>query len=132
MTGAQVRTAEVLLRGTGGRCVLLRLPGAAIPADVGEQLGLEPPMFQDVVLGPAVFRRAAASEVDTEMLVSAASVAKVVGTLAYDSAKLLFAGAVGIVVDGDLYGIEWVRPSEAFGVVYLYRLGLRGTLSLVV
>jgi hypothetical protein len=112
--------------------VLLRMPGAAIPGDVGEQLGLEPPTFQDVTLEPVVFRKATAKETDREMLVSAAAVTSVVGTLAYDSAKVLFADAVGVVVDGDLYEIEWVRESEAFGVVYLYRLGLRGSLSLTV
>lgn len=131
MTGAQVRNAEVLLRGTGGRTVLLRMPGQAIPADVGEQLGLETPVFQDVELGPVVFRRATAPEVDQEVLVSAAAVARVVASLAYDSAKVLFATTVGLVVDGDLYEIEWVRPSQVFGVAYLYRVGLRGSLSLM-
>jgi hypothetical protein len=47
-----VRVANALLRGVGGRTVLLHIPVPAIPGDVGEQLGLALPEFQDVELGP--------------------------------------------------------------------------------
>ena len=129
MSGAQVRAAEALLRGTGGRTVLVRMPMPAMAGDDGEQLGLETPQFQDVALGPVVFRRSTSPIADTEVLVSAMAVETIVGALAFDSAQVLFAQALGIVVDDALYEVEWVRSSEAFGVVYLYRVGLRGALS---
>src|SRR5438270_8848951 len=57
-TGASMRAADALLRAAGGRSVVLRLPGPAVPADPAEQLGLAVPELQDLQLGPAVFRKA--------------------------------------------------------------------------
>ncbi len=132
MTGvAGVRAAEALLRGTGGRKVLVRMPAPVIAGDDGEQLGLEAPQFQDFELEPVVFRKSSAALLDTEMLVSARAVKQIVGSLGYDSAKTLFREALGIVVGDDLYEVDWVRSSEIFGVTYLYQLGLRGDLSLL-
>ena len=51
-SGAAVRTADVLLRGIGGRSVMLRMPALASAGDVAEQLGLATPEFQDVELAP--------------------------------------------------------------------------------
>ncbi|HEV2619469.1 MAG TPA: hypothetical protein VGU23_05965, partial [Acidobacteriaceae bacterium] len=55
------RAADVLLRAMGGRCVKLRTPAPAVPADVTEQLGIAAPLFQDLILGPVVFRKARAT-----------------------------------------------------------------------
>jgi len=52
-------------------------------------------------------------------------VLQVVGSLAYGSADVLFASACGVVVDGATLEITSVTSAEAFGSVYLYRLGLR-------
>ena len=127
-----VRMADALLRTLGGRTVLLRIPAPAIQGDAGEQLGLGVPTFQDVELGPVVFRRvlvgrgnetaAAASE----LLVSASAVERIVGSLAFDSAAVLFASVAGVLVDGDLLRVVAVTSAEAFGAVYLYRVGLLG------
>jgi hypothetical protein len=128
----QTRMADALLRTLGGRTVLLRMPAPAVQGDVGEQVGLAEPQFQDVALGPVAFRRVRVGTGDTtepaasELLVSASAVAGIVGSLAFDSAAILFANAAGIVVDGALLRIVSLRSAEAFGSAYLYRLGVRG------
>jgi hypothetical protein len=133
LSGGRVRMADTLLRSVGGRTVLLHVPAPAIPGDLGEQLGLATPLFQDVELCPAVLRKVrakiatAATEhpAEYELLVSASAVEKAVGSLAYDSADVLFASACGVIVDGDLREITSVTTAEAFGEAYLYRVGLR-------
>ena len=119
---AAVRVAETLLRGTGGRAVLLRLPMAAAGGDEAEQIGLATPGFNDVELAPCVFRKAGSR---TVLLVSAAEVQKIVGSLAFDSAAVLFKVAVGVVVDGVLLEIEGVVPVESVGIAVCYRVGLK-------
>lgn len=137
---AATGVADVLLRHSGGRTVLLRMPAPAVPGDLGEQVGLASPQFQDVELSPAVYRRVRAKApasggihaVVYELMVSATAVHKVAGTLAFDSVPLLFAQAAGVVVDGALLEVIWMATAEAFGSVYLYRIGLRGALKDVV
>ena len=121
MGGGVGAMADALLAGVGGRQVLLRIAAAAVAGDPGEQLGLATPEFQDVPLAPVVFRRTAGHE----LLVSAAALLSIAGTLASGSAEVLLHQAVGIVIDGLLYQIERVISAEAFGVVYLYRILLR-------
>jgi hypothetical protein len=134
---AHQRMTDALLRGVGGRTVLLHLPAPAIPGDLGEQLGLATPQFQDVALGPALFRRVRAKtgtadkpdEDSYELMVSASAVESAAGTLGFNAGDILFAQAAGILIDGTLYGITWVATAEAFGSPYLYRLGLRGAIA---
>jgi hypothetical protein len=134
---APIVVADSLLRAAGGRTVLLHMPAPAIPGDLGEQLGLAIPEFQDVPLGPAVFRKVRPrigtpeqpKEAAYELLVSASAVLGVVGSLGFQAADVLFAHAAGVVVDGALLGIVSVTADEAFGSVYLYRLGLRGAVK---
>ena len=131
---AQGRMADALLRGVGGRTVLLHIPAGAVAGDPGEQVGVGLPGFQDVELGPAVFRRVRArmgegKAAEYELLVSAGAVQKMVGSLLFDSADVLFARAAGVMVDGALLTIASVASAEAFGSVYLYRLGLRARLG---
>jgi len=132
-TSSAVRTADTLLRNTGGRTVMLRvlLPAASL---VSEQLGLATPYFHDVPLAPVIFRKArtqtvSGKPVPTELLVSSTIVELTVGSLAYDSPAVLFADALGIVIDGDLFAIETAAPEQAFGKAYLYRLILRAPLA---
>ena len=130
--GAGVRMADALLRTLGGRTVLLHIPTPAIEGDAGEQVGLGVPMFQDVELGPVVFRRVLVGRGDetvaakSELLVSASAVERIVGSLAFDSAAVLFQNVAGVLVDADLLRVVSVTSAEAFGEVYLYRLGLIG------
>ena len=133
-TGATARAAETLLRAAGGRAVMLRIPAPASAGDIAEQLGLETPEFQDVELAPAVFRKAHARMAENkaaryELLVSAAAVQSLVGSLGYAAANALFSTAFGILVDGVLLTIESVTDSEANGAPYLYRLLLRAPIA---
>ena len=129
-SGATVRAADALLRGVGGRVVKLRLPGPAVPADAAEQLGLAAPVFQDVELGPVVLF---AGKIGTRvMLVSASAVSRVVGSLAYSAAEVLFAGAYGVLVDDALLEVVSMTEQEAGGVPYMYRVVLRLAAGLVV
>ena len=134
---AAIHAADALLRRAGGRSVLLRTPSPATPGDVTEQLGLATPSFQDVELAPVVFRRARGTATSSgkgtrwELLISATAVHTVVGSLAFDSASVLFAQAFGILIDNVLMEIEAATSSTAFGQPYVYRLVLRAPLSLI-
>ena len=121
MSGAG-RMADALLRGVGGRTVLLRVPAPAVAGDDGEQVGSAIPEFRDLPLGPVVFRRVGKRE---ELLVSASAVEKLVGSLEFGSAGVLFGTAAGVLMDGLLYLVASVASAEAFGSVYLYRVGVR-------
>lgn len=133
MSGAQVRLSDAMLRTLGGRTVLLHIPAPAIPGDAGEQVGLAVPQFQDLELGPVIFRRVrghlgsfeAERSAEYELLVSASAVETLVGSLAFQSARVLFAQAAGVVVDDALLQIVAVASAQMFGAVYLYRLALR-------
>jgi hypothetical protein len=137
---AAVRAADVLLRCAGGRSVMLRMPANASAGDTTEQLGLAVPEFQDVELAPVVFRKArqaaSALTVDKatrwELMVSATAVQKVVGSLGYSAASVLFATAFGVVINGVLMEVVSATESEVFGTPYVYRLVLRAPLSLSV
>ena len=117
-----VRAADAALKTSGGHAVLLRMPAPAAAGDDAEQLGLATPLFQDVPLYPAAFRR---NESTTKLLVSASAVESVVGTLAFDSADVLFETAVGVVVEDVLYAITDSIASQALGEPLFYCLTLR-------
>jgi hypothetical protein len=121
LTGAAaVRTAEALLRGTGGRAVVLRIPAPALQGEA-DQMGLAAPEFQDVELAPCVFRKCGQR---SELLVSADAVQRMVGALSFDSAKVLFATAAGVLVDAQLLRVESVTAVESAGVAVCYRVKL--------
>ena len=79
-----------------------------------------------------VFRRVLAGSGDKtaaaryELLVSVSAVQRIVGSLAYDSAEVLFQNVAGVLVDADVLRVVSVTRAEAFGEVYLYRVGLIG------
>lgn len=132
-----VRAADALLRIAGGRVVKLRVPMAATPSHDAEQVGLAAPGFHDVELGPVVFRRARArlggdGVARYELMVSAASVAGMVGSLGYESVAVLFQEIAGVLVGERLLFVESCTASEVSGEVYCYRIGLRGPVGLVV
>ena len=133
-SGAAVRIADVLLRGVGGRTVLLRLPATASAGDITEQLGLATPQFQDVELAPVVFRSARATVAEGkaprwEMLVSGDAVEALVGSMGYGAAESLFGAAFGVLIDGVLMTVESTTAAEVRGAAYLYRLVLRAPLA---
>jgi hypothetical protein len=130
-----IRAADVLLRCTGGRSVLLRMPAPASAGDTTEQLGLAVPMFQDMALAPVVFRKArsVAAEgkaVTWELLISATAVGAILGSSGYSAASVLFATAFGVMIDDVLMEIVSATQSELGGSAYVYRLVLRAPLAM--
>lgn len=129
---AAARMADALLRTLGGTTATLHVPSPAVPDDLGEQVGLVAPAFQDVTLGPVAVRRvlvgrgAKTTAATCELLVSATAVERLLGSLAFNSAAILFASAASVEVGGTTYRIVSAVSTEAFGAVYLYRLGLAG------
>ena len=115
------RRADVALRTAGGQAVSIRLPQAAANGDDAEQLGLAVPIFADVELAPAAFRKLGK---ETTLMVSSSAVESVTGTLAYDSADVLFATAAGIVIKGVLYDLVAWTMAQAAGVPCAYYLTL--------
>jgi hypothetical protein len=120
--GRWTRVAEAALRTNGGRVVMLRMPSPAASGSAAEELGLATPEFQDVLLGPAVFRKA---ESLTKLLVSGEAVRALVGSLAFDSADVLFEAAAGVVVDGLVLEITNSVAMSAGGEDYCWCLTLR-------
>jgi hypothetical protein len=128
------RAADVLLRAMGGRCVKLRAPAPAVPADPTEQLGLATPAFEDIPMAPVVFRKTRASvsggkPARWELLVSARAIESIVGSLAFESASVLFAQAAGVLVDDELLEIVSATAEQAAGQPYVYRLIVRAPQS---
>jgi len=116
---------------------MLRVPANAIASQDAEQLGLSQPQFEEIAIGPAVYRRVMGKMADgkgerAELLVSATRIFQIVGSLGFASTSVLFAQAAGVVVNGTLLQILGASSSEIFGQPYLYRLQLRGALSEVV
>ena len=130
------RAADVLLRALGGRSVRLRMPAPAVPADPTEQLGLATPEFQDLALAPVVCRKARATvsadqAARWDLLVSATAVEKLVGSLAYASASVLFANACGVLTGegAELLEILSAAQEPLLGRPYVYRLLVRAPLA---
>jgi hypothetical protein len=136
-SGAAARAADALLRGVGGRAVMLRIPATASAGDVTEQLGLAIPEFQDVELAPVVFRAARATATEGkaarwELLVSATAVLELAGSMGYGAAEALFGAAFGVLIDGVLMTVESTTAAEVNGAAYLYRLVLRAPIAQMV
>lgn len=119
--GNALRMSDAVLRANGGFQVVLRLQGLAAAGNDAEQMGLATPTFQDVPVGPAVWRKGG---VDTALLLGAACVATVVGSEGFASAEAMFESAAGFVVDGVFYTISESEPIVAGGVPCAYRLSV--------
>ena len=116
-----VRLAETALRTNGGFAAQLRMPGMAASGDDAEQLGLATPAFQDVPVGPAVWRKVG---IDTALLLGAAPIAALMGSNGFPSAEALFEAAAGVVVDGAFYTISGSEPILSGGQPCGYRLNV--------
>ncbi len=77
--------------------------------------------YQDAALGPAVFHKANSV---TKLLVSASTVHKLLGSLGFDSADILFETAMGLLIDDLLYKITNSYSSQTMGIPYCYWLTL--------
>ena len=126
----QIRAVDALLRSLGGFAVGLRFPVPAAAGVDAEQLGLSTPLFQDLPLSPAVFRKVRALLVEGEtskyeLLLSASAVAAAVSAQQVTSADVLFAGSTGVVVNEMLFQIEATSFTVWQGSACLFRVLLR-------
>jgi hypothetical protein len=124
------RAIDTLLRNAHSRIVMLRIPAPAIAGDDAEQLGQATPLFQDVELKPAVFRKSYAAAAkdghyQRELLLSATTVQTLTGSRNFASANAMFATAFGVLVDETLLTIDETQEVEAGGIICGYRLTLR-------
>ncbi len=124
------RIADTLFRTTAGSFATLLMPPSTGDTTDAGQLGLNPPQFQLLPVGPVVFRKARATleeggQPKYELLVAASAVLGQVGALQLNSADSLFEGAAAVVVAGETFLIESWAASENLGQAYLYRLLLR-------
>jgi len=134
-----MRASDTLLRAMGNATATLRVPAPAVPADVTEQLGLATPLFQDLPLGPVVNRKLRAvvtngKAAKWELLVPASAIEKLVGSLTYASASLLFANALGVRINpsGELLEIASATQEPVIGQPFVYRLVVRAQLARMV
>lgn len=118
-----VRAAMAALHANGGFEVVLRLPGLASSGAEAEELGLATPQFQDVPLGPAVWRKAGAN---SALLLAGGSVAEVLGARDFLSTQGMFQNAVGLVIAGVLYVIKDIEPLFVAGVAAAFRVTVEG------
>ena len=116
-----IRSADAVMRTVGGGVAFLRFAASAVPADDAEQLGLATPAFQDIALSPVTFHKANSV---AKLLVSASAVHDVLGSLAYNSADVLFETAVGVLIGDVLYKITNNFSSQSMGLPYCYWLTL--------
>ncbi len=129
--GAPRMLADALLRSVAGTTALLRVTGTNTDTNMSE-VGLVATTFAEVTISPVVMRKLRPTwregdEPRWELLVSATSVERQIGTLDLASAQSLFSMTLGVTVGGQDYVIESIASNEAFGQVYLYRLLLRET-----
>ncbi|HEX4133624.1 MAG TPA: hypothetical protein VHY84_03300 [Bryobacteraceae bacterium] len=123
---ALVRAANAMLQALGGDQISLLLPGTATASDPGGQLGLVDPGVQSVIIAPVVTTNLP-TENDgparrIEFTLPASAIATQLPTLGLASAEALFAAALGLVYDGDVFHIEKVVTENFAGTPYFYIL----------
>ena len=125
-----LRVTEAVLRGAGGRSVLVRVPQPGAANAVAEQLGLATATFADVEVAPCVGRvLSTTGDERLELQIAARSVAAAAGGPDVSLAMAWFAAAVGVVIDGELLRILSVTYRDLAGVPYVYRLELGGAVG---
>jgi hypothetical protein len=123
---ALVRAANAMLQALGGDQVSLLLPGTATASDSAGQLGLVDPGVQNVIIAPVVTTNLP-TENDgparrIEFTLPASAIETQLPTLGLASAEALFAAALGLVYDGDVFHIEKVVTENFAGTPYFYIL----------
>ena len=116
------RLALAGLWANGGCEAILRLPGLASIGNDAEQLGLATPQFQDVPIGPVVWRKLG---VDTALLVAASALEKLSGAPGFADAESLLQAAVGVVIEGVLYAITKCEALSVAGAPCMYRVSVK-------
>ncbi len=118
------RMADALLQALGGESVSLLLPATAMASDAAGQLGLVDPGVQKVVIAPVVARMLATGNLGPrrriEFTLPATAIANLLPGLGMGTAEELFAAAMGLMYEGDLFHIETAAPESFAGDAYFY------------
>jgi hypothetical protein len=121
---ALIRAANAMLMALGGDQVSLLLPATATAADAAGQLGLVDPGVQYVIVAPVVTRNLPTENLGPirkiEFTLPASVLAAQLPSLGLGSVDDLFAAALGLVYDGDLFHIESVVTENFAGTAYFY------------
>jgi hypothetical protein len=121
-----MRAADAMLRALGGDQITLVFPLATLPNDPSVQLGMVDPGIEEVAFSPVVIRNLVAPSSGPrqrlEFLLSGSAIAAELISRNVASAQDLFAGALGIMYDGQLFHIENVNTEYFAGAAYLYRV----------
>ncbi len=118
------RAADAMVRTLGGSQITLRLatPSAG---DTNSQLGLTPPMSEDVQISPALVRTtapAANGSKHIEVTLSAKAVKPIADQYGVDDIPTWLLTAEGVLFRGKLLHIETVISDHLGGVDYLYHI----------
>ena len=124
------RLADAVLRASGGYTALFVIPVLQGDATDAGQLGIDPPVFQELVIAPAAFRKLRPTlqenqKAKYELIVSASAVADQVSLLALSSADALFSLVARVIVSGLTLLVEEWSCSVSLSEALLYRLLLR-------
>jgi hypothetical protein len=121
---ALVRAANAMLTALGGDQVSLLLPATATASDSAGQLGLVDPGVQSLNVSPVVARNLPTTNLGPtrkiEFTLPASALVVQLPTLGMGSVEALFAAALGLVYDGDLFHIEAVVTENFAGTAYFY------------
>lgn len=130
MTGisgaAAARAADAMLRTLGGTQVILLFPAAGMPGDPVAGLGLIDPGVEQAPISPVIVRELTTENSGPrrriELLAGCSALAEQVSQRHVASADVLFATALGLVFDGEVFHIEGFVVERLEGMAYLYRV----------
>jgi len=130
MTGisgaAAARAADAMLRTLGGTQVILLFPAAGMPGDPEAGLGLIDPGVVQAPISPVIVRELPTENNGPrrriELLAGCSALAEQVSQRGVASADVLFATALGLVYEGEVFHIEGYFVERLEGMAYLYRV----------
>jgi hypothetical protein len=121
---ALVRAATAMLTALGGDQVSLLLPATATAGDTAGQLGLVDPGVQNVVITPVVTQNLPTGNSGPmrriEFTLPASVIEAQLPSLGMGTAEELFAAALGLMYDGDLFHVEAIVTENFAGTAYFY------------
>ena len=100
--------------------MIVRSPLLVQNAGNDAELGIARSATEEVALSPVVVRNSNPQR-ETELLISAASLARAREIQDATSAREFFASAIGVIVEDRLFRIRFVQVDEVAGTPYLYR-----------
>lgn len=118
------RTADAMARALGGTQVTLRFAGPS-SGDTSSQLGLAPPVSQDLQIYPALVRTITPSPNGSrriEVTLSAKAIQSIADDQGVSDIPTWLLTAEGIVFRSKLLRIDMVISDHLGGIDYLYRI----------